>query len=83
MYYVIAYDVAEDARRTKIMNKLKDYGFAVQYSVFECELDAPRLQLLKDQILPLLDHATDRLHIYRICETCFLRAESYGSGGYT
>jgi len=78
MQYVIAYDIVHNRRRTKVMNRLKDFGLRVQFSVFECDLDAARLKQLKEDVLPLLDRKTDKLHIYRMCETCFLHSESFG-----
>jgi CRISPR-associated protein Cas2 len=78
MQYVIAYDIQSDRRRTKVMNRLKDFGLRVQFSVFECELDARRLEMLKQDLLPLIDRKTDKLHIYRLCEACYLRSESFG-----
>ena len=79
MHYVVAYDVAQTRRRTKIMNKLKDHGLRVQFSVFECEMDPPRMDQLKSELLPLMNLRQDRLHIYRLCETCFLRSENHGA----
>ncbi len=40
MLTVIAYDIAEDRRRTQVSTLLEDYGVRVNYSVFECELSA-------------------------------------------
>ena len=78
MQYVIAYDIVTNRRRTKVMNRLKDFGLRVQYSVFECELGAAGLEQLKNDVLPLLDRKTDKLHIYRMCETCYFHSESFG-----
>lgn len=36
--YFCAYDVADDKRRTKLFELLKDHGEHVQFSVFLCEL---------------------------------------------
>jgi hypothetical protein len=32
-------------------------------------------QRVKDDVLPLLNLRTDRLHVYRLCEACWLRSE--------
>lgn len=79
MRYVIAYDVTSDRRRRKVLDRLRNYGYRVQYSVVECELDGARLQSLKNDVLPLLNRRTDRLAIYRQCETCYLRSDRFGS----
>lgn len=44
------YDISNDRRRTKLHNLLLDYGSPVQYSVFECLLDAERLKKLKQAV---------------------------------
>jgi CRISPR-associated protein Cas2 len=38
MFVVVAYDISDDPRRTKLHNTLKNFGTPVQYSVFECIL---------------------------------------------
>ena len=78
MHIVVAYDVEQDRRRTKIMNTLKDFGLRVQYSVFECELTQQRLSDLRDRLRRLIDPRRDRVHIYPLCDTCFFRSESLG-----
>ena len=79
MHYVIAYDVESDKRRTKMANKLKDKGARVQYSVFEVESDEARLRELVAELRKLMQPRTDRLHVYRLCESCYLRSDSYGA----
>jgi CRISPR-associated protein Cas2 len=86
MHYVIAYDVVKAKRRTKIMNRLKDNGLRIQYSVFEVETDAARGAIRESQMSALIaelkemiEPKTDRLHVYRLCESCFLRSEAHGA----
>lgn len=38
MMHVLAYDVTDDRRRTKLHTALKDFGTPVQRSVFEFDL---------------------------------------------
>ena len=40
MTVIVAYDVKEDNRRARIAAVLSAYGFRLQKSVFECQLDA-------------------------------------------
>lgn len=81
MHFVIAYDVVQDRRRTKVMNALKDFGLRVQYSVFECELTAARAEKLRERLAKLIDKKHDKLHMYPLCEACFFRSESLGRDG--
>ena len=81
MHFVIAYDVVQDRRRTKVMNALKDFGLRVQYSVFECELTAARAAELRERLAKLIDKKHDKLHMYPLCDACFFRSESLGREG--
>ena len=38
IYVVIAYDIPEDKRRTKVAKALEGYGERMQYSLFECRI---------------------------------------------
>jgi CRISPR-associated protein Cas2 len=59
--YLVAYDVSEDKRRTKIFKKLKGYGEALQYSLFRCTLSPGEHLRLRDEMWELIDHSTDRV----------------------
>ena len=37
-FWVIAYDIADDCRRSRIVKHIEKYGIRVNYSVFECML---------------------------------------------
>jgi CRISPR-associated protein Cas2 len=79
MHFVVAYDIAQDRRREKVMNTLKNFGLRVQYSVFECELTMKRAAELLERLRPLIDTRSDRIHMYPLCDACFFRAESLGN----
>jgi CRISPR-associated protein Cas2 len=78
MHYVAAYDIEQDRRRTRVMNALKDFGLRVQYSVFECELTADRLNQLRSRLAAVIDKRHDRVHIYALCDNCYFRSEGLG-----
>jgi CRISPR-associated protein Cas2 len=59
--FLIAYDVSDDKRRTKIHQKLKGYGEAVQYSLFRCALSPSERMRLRSEMWELINHATDRV----------------------
>lgn len=59
--YLVAYDVSDDKRRTKIHSKLKGYGEALQYSLFRCGLTPGERARLRNELWPLIEHATDRI----------------------
>lgn len=81
MHFVVAYDIEQDRRRAKVLSTLKDFGLRVQYSVFECELDAGRLAQLRERLVRLIDRRNDRVNIYPMCDACYFRSESLGADG--
>lgn len=78
MLIVVSYDLPDDRRRTKLAHNLKDFGVRVQYSVFECILEADQVEALRVRIARLIDPAEDRVRIYRFCEDCGAKTELLG-----
>lgn len=78
MHFVVAYDIVEDRRRTKVMNTLKNFGLRVQYSVFECELTYQRAADLLQMLSRLINRRQDKVHMYPLCDACYFRSESLG-----
>jgi CRISPR-associated protein Cas2 len=63
--YAVVYDITDDSEREKVSKLLKDYGFRVQKSVFECRLTkAEKENLIKD--LKALNIKTGSVKIYRL-----------------
>ena len=79
MFYIVSYDVVDDARRTKIAKILLDYGSRVQYSVFECRMEDEQLTELTRRLKGLVDEE-DSLRIYAICRACEKTIEVLGHG---
>jgi CRISPR-associated protein Cas2 len=79
MLTVIAYDVTDDRRRTRISNFLEDYGTRVNYSVFECELNSEEFEQLQARLTDLMDTHEDRIVFYRLCEGCRVRRSAIGT----
>lgn len=48
--YLLAYDIADDRRRTKVAAVLQAYGDRVQFSVFVVDVKPARLVRLQDQL---------------------------------
>ncbi len=59
--FLIAYDVTEDKRRTRLFKALKGYGEALQYSLFQCKLTPAERSRLRLELWNMIDHSTDRL----------------------
>ena len=69
-FYIVVYDISNDRRRTRLHNRLQDYGSPVQYSVFECILDAKQLARMKKMIKRTIKEQEDQVRIYHLCEAC-------------
>lgn len=70
-FIVVAYDISDDKRRTLLHKKLKAYGLAVQYSVFECLLARDQIKHMKKMIAETIQtQAGDRVRYYNLCESC-------------
>lgn len=59
--FVIAYDVADDLRRTRIAKVLESFGDRVQYSVFLVDAKPSRLMRLQAAVVAHLDLTSDSL----------------------
>jgi len=79
MLYVIAYDIPNDKRRTKVHKALCGAGDWTQYSLFECFLDERELVRLRAKLDYLLDPTEDSVRIYRMCAACIEAVETIGS----
>lgn len=77
-FFVFAYDIPDDRRRTKIANVLEGYGTRVNYSVFECVLDPRRYRALRTRLQRYLVPSEDALRVYPLCDTCLGRVETVG-----
>jgi len=76
MFIVVAYDISNDRRRTRLHKKLKSFGKPVQYSVFECILDSKGLERMQQIIRNVIDKQQDLVRYYFLCEACRGRIEA-------
>lgn len=67
---IVAYDITDPKRLAKIARLCEDWGVRIQYSVFECRLEASQFENFWLQLLEHIDPATDRLVAYRVCHAC-------------
>ena len=59
--YLIAYDVSDDKRRTRIFKTLMGNGDHVQLSVFLCDLSDVELARLKGKLQEVVHHRCDQV----------------------
>ena len=77
--YVIAYDISNDRRRTKVHKTLCGFGEWTQYSLFECYLTDKELVALRGKLDKLLEPEEDSVRFYHTCAACVAKAETIGS----
>ena len=65
--YVIAYDIPNDKRRTKVHKVLLGLGKWTQYSLFECFLTRKDLILLQAKRASHLVAKEDSVRFYPLC----------------
>ena len=78
MLRLVVYDIVNSRRLTKAARICGDYGFRVEYSVFECDLDEAQFARFWGKLEKVIDVAEDRLIAYRICSACAERVQSIG-----
>lgn len=83
MFVIVCYDVSNQdsagARRLRrIAEACKNYGVRVQYSVFECRLEAKDWVVLKDKLLSEYDAQRDSLRFYYVSSDDAQRIEHHG-----
>jgi CRISPR-associated protein Cas2 len=66
MLTLVAYDIAEPKRLSRVAKVCEDYGVRVQYSVFECRLEEPDFEDFWLKLLCEIDDEEDRLVAYKI-----------------
>lgn len=78
MFLTVAYDCSNDKRRNRVAKILLDYGYRVQYSVFEVQLDERRFVEMQSRLLEVIDLTADSIRIYRICQRCLEQTKIHG-----
>lgn len=83
MFLVVCYDCSDDKRRLKLAKILLDYGYRVQYSVFEADLSSKLLDEMISRIESVIDFKQDSVRIYHICSGCLKQTELRGNAELT
>lgn len=76
--YVVAYDIPDDKRRTRIHKLLLGYGRWTQYSLFECFLSKKQLILLQARLAEHLIATEDSVRFYPLCASCVSKVQTVG-----
>ena len=79
MQYVVCYDIADDARRSRVSNCLLDFGTRVQESVFVANLEEAHAARMEQRLQRLVHPDLDRLHIFEMCAACARKTKVLGA----
>lgn len=61
--YLVAYDIREDKRLRRIHKTMKSFGYALQYSVFVCDLDNVEKYEMLGKIGDIIHHDADSVAV--------------------
>ena len=78
LFYVVAYDIPDDKRRTKVHRVLSGLGQWTQYSLFECFLTSKERVLLRDKLDAVLKPEEDSVRFYPLCQGCLEKVKTVG-----
>jgi CRISPR-associated protein Cas2 len=77
-FYLIAYDIPVDKRRTKVHKILSGFGHWTQYSLFECHLTDKQYVQLRQRLEVHIQEQSDSVRFYALCSTCMRKVETIG-----
>jgi len=83
MLHIICYDISNDNARTQMSERLLDFGVRIQESVFECLLDPYSYMRMMESLEKITLAPTDRVRVYKVCQTCVSSIRIYGPGEVT
>ena len=78
MFCLACYDCSDDKRRLKVSKILLDYGYRVQYSVFEVKLNRKLFDEMHSRILKVISKRDDSIRIYHLCDKCLKQTDLDG-----
>lgn len=72
-FIVVAYDVADDRRRSHVVKLLEKVGVRINFSVFECLLTDTQFTKLQYEISQKIKAKKDIVVYYPICVDCYTK----------
>ena len=78
MLTLVAYDIADPKRLHHVAKVCEDWGLRIQYSVFECRLEADSFTRFWEELNTVIHPKLDRIVAYKICTKCAREIHSAG-----
>lgn len=79
--WVVAYDIAHDGRRQRVSNSLSRHGDRIQRSVYAVRVASHGVHAVVAELNPLIDPASDCVHVFRQCANCSDQTIELGQAG--
>lgn len=83
MNMIVAYDIANVKRLSRVAKVMLDYGLRVQKSIFEVEVTPPVFRELKARVEKIIVAEEDGVKYFPLCEKCAGTVEIIGQGQFT
>ena len=77
-FTVVAYDIRNNKRRSKVAKILEGFGERVNYSVFECMLTPKQSEEMIRQLSEVILPSSDSILLYTLCRTCIPKRHHIG-----
>ena len=59
--YLVCYDICDDKRLRRVAEVCGDFGVRLQYSVFECDLNAGEKVQMESKLTEIIDQTQDQV----------------------
>ena len=59
--YLVCYDICDDKRLRRVAEVCSDFGVRLQYSVFECDLNASEKVVMEGKLQEIIDSEKDQV----------------------
>jgi len=83
MNMIVAYDIADERRLTKVAKVMLDYGVRVQKSIFEVAVNKQVFREMKQRVEKIIVWEEDGVKYFPVCERCAGTVEIIGQGQFT
>ena len=83
MNMIVAYDIADPKRLSRVARIMLDYGVRVQKSIFEAKVTQQVFSEMKARVEKVIVPEKDGVKYFPICEKCAGTVEIIGLGQFT
>lgn len=67
IFCIVAYDIADNRRRSKLVKIIEKYGTRINYSVFECMFTATQFKKIQEKTRKLVKDKEDQVILSAMC----------------